>query len=69
MMKAVGYQDARPITDANALLDIQLPRPLVSGKDILVRVEAVSVNPVDTKIRRRDNSSEGAFEVLGCGCR
>lgn len=64
-MKAVGYQHALPITDANALLDIELPRPLVSGKDILVRVEAVSVNPVDTKIRGRDNPSEGTFEILG----
>ncbi len=64
-MKAVGYQYALPITDANALLDIELPRPLVSGKDILVRVEAVSVNPVDTKIRGRDNASEGTFEILG----
>ncbi|NOY85137.1 MAG: zinc-binding alcohol dehydrogenase family protein [Nitrospirae bacterium] len=64
-MKAVGYQHALPITDANALLDIELPRPLVSGKDILVRVEAVSVNPVDTKIRGRDNASEGTFEILG----
>ncbi|VAX26409.1 Bifunctional protein: zinc-containing alcohol dehydrogenase; quinone oxidoreductase (NADPH:quinone reductase); Similar to arginate lyase [hydrothermal vent metagenome] len=64
-MKAVGYQHALPITDVNALLDIELPRPLVTGKDVLVRVEAVSVNPVDTKIRARDNPSEGTFEILG----
>ena len=52
-MKAVAYRRSLPITDGESLLDVSLPEPVPGGRDLLVRVEAVSVNPVDTKIRRR----------------
>ncbi|WP_440480657.1 hypothetical protein [Rheinheimera baltica] len=52
-MKAVGYQQSLAVTDPQALLDIQLPEPVAKGRDILVRVNAISVNPVDTKVRQR----------------
>lgn len=51
-MKAIGYQQNLPITDVSALQDIELPTPVVSGRDILVEVKAVSVNPADYKIRQ-----------------
>ena len=64
-MKAVGYQTSLPATDALSLQDIVLPKPVASGRDILVRVEAVSVNPVDTKVRRRAEPQAGQYKVLG----
>lgn len=64
-MKAVGYQQSLPATDANALIDIELPMPQATGRDILVNVAAVSVNPVDTKIRRRVSAEPGQYKVLG----
>ncbi|PYE99003.1 zinc-binding alcohol dehydrogenase family protein [Rhodopseudomonas faecalis] len=64
-MKAVGYQKSLPIDDAAALLDIELPKPEPAGRDLLVAVKAVSVNPVDTKVRLRATPLEGEFKVLG----
>ena len=64
-MKAIGYQKSLPITDSSALIDIELPVPVASGQDILVKVEAISVNPVDTKIRVRVSPAENEHQVLG----
>ncbi|GBQ85841.1 zinc-dependent alcohol dehydrogenase [Gluconacetobacter johannae DSM 13595] len=64
-MRAVGYQKSLPITADDALVDIELPRPEISGHDILVAVRAVSVNPVDTKVRLRAEPAAGAWKVLG----
>ena len=50
-MRAVGYRQSLPIPEAEALIDLDLPRPVPTGRDLLVRIEAVSVNPVDTKVR------------------
>ncbi len=51
-MKAVAYtQHGLPISDPLSLQDIELPMPLAGPHDLLVEVRAVSVNPVDTKIR------------------
>jgi NADPH:quinone reductase len=47
-MKAVAHTG----TDITSLVDIELPTPSPSGRDLLVKVEAVSVNPVDTKQRK-----------------
>lgn len=65
-MKAVGYQKPQPITEAEALIDITLPDPVATSRDLLVEVKAVSVNPVDTKVRRSAAPAEGeAYKVLG----
>jgi NADPH:quinone reductase len=63
-MRAVVFRKSLPITDPEALLDVELPRPEPSGRDLLVKVEAVSVNPVDTK-RRRGGDPPGGMRVLG----
>ena len=63
-MKAVAYRRSLPTTDAECLIDVTLPDPRPGGRDLLVRVEAVSVNPVDTKIRSRVDP-QGADKVLG----
>ncbi len=64
-MRAVGYQNSLPIDDPNSLADIELPMPEPKGRDLLVEVKAVSVNPVDTKIRKRDKPEAGHWKVLG----
>ncbi|MAX32013.1 MAG: NADPH:quinone reductase [Halomonadaceae bacterium] len=64
-MKAVGYKQSLPVTAAGALEDIELPTPEARGRDLLVRVEAVSVNPVDTKIRQNVSPEGGEYKVLG----
>ena len=64
-MKAVGYREMGPIDRPGSLEDIELPRPVPTGRDLLVRVAAVSVNPVDTKIRRRASAEPGGWKVLG----
>jgi NADPH2:quinone reductase len=65
-MKAVGYQIPGPIEAEASLVDIDLPEPSPSGRDILVEVKAVSVNPVDYKVRRTTPPNDGdAWKVLG----
>lgn len=65
-MRAIGYQQSLPPSDPRSLVDIDLPEPLTpQGRDLLVRVRAVSVNPVDTKVRRRSVPSAGEWKVLG----
>ena len=64
-MRAVAYQKSLPITDANSLLDIELPKPEPKGRDLLVEIKAISVNPVDTKVRMRAEPPAGEYKVLG----
>jgi len=64
-MKAVGYTHCHPVDHPEALIDLDIPSPaLPRGHDLLVEVRAVSVNPVDTKQRRRDDPV-GEPKVLG----
>lgn len=64
-MKTIGYQDSLPIDNPASLQDITLPEPVAAGRDLLVEVKAVSVNPVDFKIRQRRAPTEGQWAVLG----
>jgi len=64
-MKAVGYTAPGPITADDALVDLELPAPSPGPRDLLVRVKAVSVNPVDTKLRTRAAPPDGKPRVLG----
>ncbi|MEM1090730.1 MAG: zinc-binding alcohol dehydrogenase family protein [Pseudomonadota bacterium] len=64
-MKAVGYRNAGPIDQPNALEDITLEQPRAAGRDLLVKVHAVSVNPVDTKVRTRMGAEGDQWRVLG----
>lgn len=64
-MKAVGYKVSGPIAGDAALVDIDLPRPVAAGYDILVEVKAVSVNPVDYKVRKSTPPADGDWKVLG----
>ncbi|SMX30504.1 Zinc-type alcohol dehydrogenase-like protein [Pelagimonas phthalicica] len=64
-MKAIGYYENLPSSDPKSLVDLDLPKPSPTGRDILVEVKAISVNPVDTKIRQGRAASNGQPEVLG----
>lgn len=64
-IKAIGYQDNLAIDNEKALEDITLDKPTVSGHDILVEVKAISVNPVDYKIREARPAPEGEYAVIG----
>src|SRR4051812_36630583 len=63
-MKAVARTQALPISNPQSLVDVELPKPSPQGRDLLVKVEAVSVNPVDTK-RRVAEKKDSAPHVLG----
>lgn len=64
-MKAVGYRTPSPITTDESLVDLDLPAPRPGARDLLVRVEAVSVNPVDAKVRAGATPPAGEARVLG----
>lgn len=63
-MKAVGFNQPRAIEDVHALENIQLERPEPGPRDLLIAIEAVSVNPVDTKVRQRPLADKN-YKVLG----
>ena len=64
-MKAVAYQKNLPISDPDALRDIELPDPVPEAHDLLVEVRAIAVNPVDTKVRAGVAPEPGQWKVLG----
>jgi zinc-binding alcohol dehydrogenase family protein len=64
-MKAIGLYKYLSIEDNNSLQDLEIPKPEASGYDLLVEVKAVSVNPVDTKIRAPKDQTETIPRVLG----
>jgi len=64
-MKAIGFFQSFPITHPEALIARDVPRPVAAGRDLLVRIAAVSVNPVDTKVRASSARDGGDFRILG----
>jgi NADPH2:quinone reductase len=64
-MKAVALKAYLPISSPESLLDVTLETPVPQGRDLLVAVDAISVNPVDTKVRKPKDKVEDDFKVLG----
>jgi zinc-binding alcohol dehydrogenase family protein len=64
-MKAVGYRVPQPITAPDFLIDLELPPPVPGPRDLRVAVRAVSVNPVDVKLRAGFVPPKGEARVLG----
>ncbi|MFT3792338.1 MAG: zinc-binding alcohol dehydrogenase family protein [Rudaea sp.] len=64
-MKAIGYFQSLPIDRADSLLDVDVAEPTPGDFDLLVEVKAISVNPVDTKVRLRAASTDGQPRILG----
>jgi zinc-binding alcohol dehydrogenase family protein len=65
MMKAIGYYRNLPISDPESLIDLDLPEPVPGERDLLVEVHAVSVNPVDVKVRAGRAPEAGQPKVIG----
>ncbi|NKJ74272.1 zinc-binding alcohol dehydrogenase family protein [Rhizobium ruizarguesonis] len=64
-MRAVAYKTPQPISAETSLIDVELPIPEAKGHDLLVEIKAVSVNPVDVKVRAHSAPPAGEFKVLG----
>ncbi|MBB3397239.1 MULTISPECIES: zinc-binding alcohol dehydrogenase family protein [unclassified Rhizobium] len=64
-MRAVAYKVPQPISAETSLIDIDLPIPVAKGHDLLVEVKAVSVNPVDVKVRASVAPAADELKVLG----
>lgn len=68
-MKVVGIERYLPVDHEQCFVDAELPKPNPSGQDLLVQVRAVSINPVDTKVRKGRGVSadtvESPVRVLG----
>lgn len=64
LMKAVGIYKALPIEHPDALVDQEIPVPTPGALDLLVRVEAISVNPADYRVRGR-KVDDSQFTILG----
>lgn len=64
-MRAVTYTEGARIDAPDALLDTTFPDPVPVGRDLLVRVQAISVNPIDTKVRQGAYKQGCEPKVLG----
>ncbi|TAX71258.1 zinc-binding alcohol dehydrogenase family protein [Rhizobium leguminosarum] len=64
-MRAVAYKTPQPISAETSLLDVELPTPEARGHDLLVEIKAVSVNPVDVKVRAHSAPPADELKVLG----
>jgi NADPH:quinone reductase len=66
-MKAVSFREHLPIEDPDSLIDVIVDKPKPGPRDLLVQVQAISVNPVDTKIRKGSGPGQpsGELKILG----
>ncbi|MGO7961336.1 zinc-binding alcohol dehydrogenase family protein [Rhizobium leguminosarum] len=64
-MRAVAYKTPQPISAETSLIDVELPMPEAGGHDLLVEIKAVSVNPVDVKVRAHSTPPADELKVLG----
>lgn len=67
-MKAIGYIQSLPPSDPKSLFDFELAAPTPGPRDLLVAVRAVSVNPIDTKVRMRAQGTPEQPKILGFDC-
>jgi zinc-binding alcohol dehydrogenase family protein len=64
-MKAIGLYRYLPIEETESLVDLEIAKPTPTGRDLLVKVEAISVNPVDVKVRAPKEQVETTPRILG----
>jgi NADPH2:quinone reductase len=64
-MKAIGLTRYLPIEKTESLMDLIVEKPRANGHDLLVKVIAISVNPVDTKVRSPKEKIEETPKILG----
>lgn len=51
-MKAIGFKKSLPITEAESFIEFEIEKPKAEGRNLLVKIAAISVNPVDYKVRQ-----------------
>ena len=64
-MKAVALTRYLPIDNPESLMDVELDKPTPTGRDLLIAVKAIAVNPVDYKVRAPKDGVESSPKVLG----
>ncbi|WP_165749698.1 zinc-binding alcohol dehydrogenase family protein [Cellulophaga sp. Z1A5H] len=64
-MKAIGYKENLPIDNVNSLQDIEIATPKATGRDILVEIKAISVNPADYKVRAGMPVEGDDWKIIG----
>lgn len=64
-MKAIGALQAHPISHEESLFEFEADKPVPGPRDLLIKVRAVSVNPVDTKVRSRIDGQLETPRILG----
>ena len=64
-MKAIGLTRYLPIENPESLIDVELDKPVAEGRDILVKIHAIAVNPVDVKVRAPKDDVEETPRILG----
>lgn len=65
IMKAVGFYEYLPITREDSFLDLIVKVPEVRDKELLVEVKAISINPIDTKVRMSKDIKEEKARIIG----
>ena len=61
-MKAIGFKTSLPITDEESFISFETEIPIPTGFDILVKVQATAVNPVDYKVRQ-NSTKDTVLEI------
>ncbi|MFW1643744.1 zinc-binding alcohol dehydrogenase family protein [Acinetobacter guillouiae] len=64
-MKAVAYKKPFAISETNVFSEIEIEQPVATGHDLLIEVKAISINPVDVKIRQRTSPDNDTWKILG----
>lgn len=64
-MKAIGLTRYLPIENPESLIDVEIDKPVAAGRDILVKIQAIAVNPVDVKVRAPKDGVEDTPRILG----
>ncbi|MBD3883994.1 zinc-binding alcohol dehydrogenase family protein [Phormidium tenue FACHB-886] len=64
-MKAIAVYQAQPTTDPNCFTEVTIDNPQLQPRDLLVRVKAISVNPVDYKVRSSIQEKQATPRILG----
>lgn len=69
-MKAIAITQKLPLDHLDCFVEVDLPDPVPGPRDLLVRIQAVSVNPVDYKVRQSRAQEATEPRILGwdaCG--
>ncbi|MBB1426655.1 zinc-binding alcohol dehydrogenase family protein [Shewanella sp. SG44-2] len=64
-MKAIGYKQSLEISNPESLIDVTLDQPIATGRDLLIKVSAIAVNPADYKVRLNMPPADGEVKVIG----